>query len=94
MSTASRFSRFLGNLELTSDQVADARTKYDGVASKLHTHYFGSTFTGSSRKLIGSYGKGTAVRPPRDVDVLFLLPSTVYERYKARSGNVVTGRPW
>jgi hypothetical protein len=29
----------------------------------------------------------TAVRPPRDVDVLFLLPSTVYDRYKARSGS-------
>jgi hypothetical protein len=88
VSTAARFTRFAANLELTSDQRADAQTKYDGVANKLHTHYHGTTFTGSTRKLIGSYGKGTAVRPPRDVDVLFLLPSTVYERYKARSGNV------
>jgi hypothetical protein len=87
MSTSSRFERFLANLALTSDQLKDAQTKYDGVAKKLHDHYYSASFTGSTRKLIGSYGKGTAVRPPRDVDVLFLLPSTLYERYKNRSGN-------
>ena len=88
MSTDSRFTRFLVNLSLTADQVQDAQTKYDGVAKKLHSHYFpGQAFTGSTRKIIGSYGKGTAVRPPRDVDILFLLPSAVYDRFKGRSGN-------
>jgi len=88
VSTSDRFTQFLRNLTLTSDQVTDARTKYDGVAKKLHGHYLTTEFTGDTRKLIGSYGKGTAVRPPRDVDILFLLPSTVYDRYKSRSGNV------
>ena len=37
--------------------------------------------------MIGSYGKGTAVRPPRDVDILFLLPASEYERYKKYTGN-------
>ena len=32
MSTSSRFTKFLSNLTLTSDQLADAQTKYDGVA--------------------------------------------------------------
>lgn len=87
MSTSSRFSKFLTNMTITVDQRADAQTKNDGVAGKLHSHYYGTTFTGSTRKLIGSYGKGTAVRPPRDVDILFLLPSAEYERYKKYSGN-------
>ena len=88
MSTSDRFTKFLNNLTLTSDQLADTQTKYDTVAKKLHGHYFTTEFKGDTRKLIGSYGKGTAVRPPRDVDILFLLPSTLYDRYKARSGNV------
>lgn len=87
MSTSSRFTKFLSNLALTSDQLTDAQTKYDGVARKLHSHFYTSTFTGSTRKVIGSYGKGTAVRPPRDVDILFLLPSSEYERYKKYTGN-------
>lgn len=87
MSTSSRFTKFLSNLTLTSDQLADAQTKYDGVAKKLHSHYDTGAFTGSTRKLIGSYGKGTAVRPPRDVDILFLLPASEYERYKKYTGN-------
>lgn len=88
MSTSSRFSKFLTNLTLTADQRSDAQTKYDGVAKKLHSRYYSTEFAGSTRKLIGSYGKGTAVRPPRDVDILFLLPTSVWERYKLRTGNV------
>lgn len=87
-STSDRFTQFVTNLTLASDQVTDARTKYDGVAKKLHGHYFTTAFTGATRMLIGSYAKGLAVRPPRDVDILFLLPPTVYDRYKSRSGNV------
>ena len=36
--------------------------------------------------LIGSWGKRTQVRPPRDVDILFLLPSDVYHRFQQREG--------
>lgn len=87
MTTSSRFIKFLTNLTVTSDQRADAQTKYDGVAKKLHSHYYSDTFSGGTRKLIGSYGKGTAVRPPRDADILFLLPAPEYDRYKKYSGN-------
>ncbi len=87
MSTSKRFTRFLANLNLTAEQLNDAQTKYDNVAKKLHSHYFTTPFTGSTRKLIGSYGKGTAVRPPRDVDILFLLPKATWDRYQSRTGN-------
>jgi len=93
MTTATRFNRFLANLTLTADQQADAKTKYDGVAGKLHSHYYSTAFTGGTRKLIGSYGKGTAVRPPRDVDILFLLPKSVYDQYNTYTGNAQSQLP-
>ena len=37
--------------------------------------------------LIGSWGKFTTVRPPRDIDILFLLPPDVYWRYEKRTNN-------
>jgi hypothetical protein len=38
--------------------------------------------------LAGSWGKSTAIRPPRDIDVIFVLPPSVYDRFKQRSGNI------
>lgn len=87
MGTSSPFDQFLSNIRLTAGDREDAKQKYDGVAGKLHSHYYSSTYTGSSKLLIGSYGKGTAVRPPRDVDILFLMPHEQYARFDSYSGN-------
>lgn len=87
MSTSSRFNKFLSNIALTADNRTDAKTKYDGVAEKLHNHYYGTPYGGSTKLLIGSYGKGTGVRPPRDVDVLFLMPFEDYARFNDYKGN-------
>src|SRR3990167_10886515 len=80
MSVASRFDQFLENIKLTSDQLEDAKTKYDGVCKKLHDHYYTRTYSGSTKLLIGSYGKRTNIRPARDVDVIFILPSSEYKQ--------------
>lgn len=83
-----RFETFLTNISLTTANREDAKTKYDGVASKLHAYYYPTTaYNGSTKLLIGSYGKGTAVRPPRDVDVRFLMPSDQLKRYDDYLGN-------
>jgi len=37
--------------------------------------------------LVGSWGKSTEIRPPRDIDILFNLPYSVYQRYEQVSGN-------
>jgi hypothetical protein len=37
--------------------------------------------------LVGSWGKSTQIRPPRDIDILFVLPYSVYQRYEQVSGN-------
>jgi hypothetical protein len=87
MSTSSRFDKFLSNIGLTADNRADAQTKYGGVAKKLHSHYYGTTYDGSTKLLIGSYGKQTGVRPPRDVDLLFLMPFHDYARFTNYKGN-------
>lgn len=87
MSTSSRFDRFMSSIALTADNRTDAKTKYDGVAKKLHSHYYSTIYNGSTKLLIGSYGKRTGVRPPRDVDVLFLMPFAAYARFDNYTGN-------
>jgi hypothetical protein len=87
MGTSERFSRFLASINLSSSDREDAKRKYDGVAGKLHKHFYGNVYNGSTKLLIGSYGKRTSVIPPRDVDLLFLMPSSVYYRYDSYAGN-------
>lgn len=83
-----RFQQFHGNLLLTSTQVDDGITKHSGVRKCLNRHYFGSESESDNSFLIGSWSKGTRVRPPRDVDLYFVLPVDVYHRFQGYTGNL------
>lgn len=43
--------------------------------------------TSSTSYLVGSYGKNTAIRPPSDIDILFIMPSNLFAKYDQDSGN-------
>lgn len=82
LAVSSRFTRFLANLALTADQQADGRTKHSGVRRVLNEHYWSLSNGSANSMLVGSWGKSTEVRPPRDIDVLFVLPRIVYDRFE------------
>lgn len=87
MTVNERFNSFLENLKLTSDQVEDGQKKYKGVTRCLNWNYYNSNSETTNSILVGSWGKYTRIRPPRDVDILFRLPKSVYDRYQGRLGN-------
>jgi hypothetical protein len=82
-----RFEKFEQNLKLTADQAEDGTTKYQGVCTCLNSHYFGGPSDTANALIVGSWGKATRVRPPRDVDLMFVLPSEVYHRFEKYTGN-------
>jgi hypothetical protein len=65
----------------------DGRTKLNGVLSCLNQNYYGHSSGEANGVLIGSWGKDLATRPPRDVDIYFVLPPEVYHRFENRIGN-------
>ena len=77
----------VGDNRIGKDQTNDGQTKHRGVVSCLNRGYWNSSDDAIHRILIGSWGKLTRVRPPRDVDILFVLPVEVYWRFQQRSGN-------
>jgi hypothetical protein len=87
MTVGQRFEALLANLTLTTDQRNDGTTNHTGVRSCLNSYYYGTTSGYSNSMLVGSWGKNTEVRPPRDIDVLFVLPDSVYQRFQSRQGN-------
>lgn len=88
MTVTQRFSDFLTNLKLTPSQQDDGETKFKGVTKCLSKHYYNSDSESEHGMLVGSWGKKTRIRPPRDVDSLFVLPDSVYLRYAAMSWTV------
>ena len=74
MTVTQRFSDFLTNLKLTLGQQTDGETKFKGVTKCLNKHFYGSDSESEHGMLVGSWGKKTRIRPPRDVDAMFVLP--------------------
>jgi hypothetical protein len=82
-----RFDRFLNNINLTDDQVANGKSRRQAVTKTLNAKYWNSTSNTANSHYVGSWAKLTRVRPPRDVDILFELPKSVYDRFQLRTGN-------
>lgn len=82
-----RFRTFHQNLHLTPDQLAEGTNHHSGVRASLNRHYFGTPSNNANSFLIGSWGKGTKTRPPRDVDLYFTLPVEVHQRFESTQGN-------
>jgi len=88
MSVEQQFEQFYERIQLTSSQIEDAKTKYNGVCKKLHDYYYPENeYSGATKLLIGSYGKRTNIRPPRDVDVLFFMPDERFDQYDDNESN-------
>lgn len=83
-----RFTQFNANLSLTLSQTLDGYCKYTGVVDCLNRHYYNVASDTDHSLFVGSWGKQTAIRPPRDVDVYFVLPEAVYYRFQSRAGNI------
>ena len=87
MSVGTRFSKFLENIKITEFQHDEGAAKRESAVRVLNRHYWGNPSGTANSKYIGSWAKQTRIRPPRDVDVLFELPSSVHSRFEGRVGN-------
>src|SRR5262249_50393220 len=79
--------KFNNELALTLPQRTDGLTKSGGVIGSLNRHYWNSDSRTDHTFFIGSWGKNTATRPPRDVDLYFVLPTEVYYRFERHISN-------
>lgn len=83
-----RFKGFLSSIALTDAQLEDGNGKIRRVVKCLNQNYYSSDSETDNYLLGGSWGKSTRVRPPRDIDLIYVLPYEVYQRYLQRTGNI------
>ena len=82
-----RFEAFVSRLNITQPQRDEATTKVSGIVRHLNQKYWGVDSDDAHFLIEGSWGKDTQTRPPRDVDLLYVLPYDVYQRFEVRQGN-------
>ncbi len=87
MSVSNRFETFLSNISLTDAQKTAGAGSRSSVVKALNAHYWREDSGTSNSRYVGSWAKLTRIRPPRDVDVIFNLPKSVYEKFEGRTGN-------
>ena len=82
------FKELLKNIKLTDAQKIDAKSKIKSVSKTLHDSFYPDlTYNGSTKRIIGSYGKYTNIRPVGDIDLLFKMPDEEFDYYNKLSGN-------
>jgi len=69
------------------DNKSDINTTLDGINSKISSSYYDDDDS-CHYILSGSMGRGTSIRKESDIDVDFILPKDVYDRFNARHGNI------
>lgn len=82
-----RFSRFHANLNPTEEQVDDAFGKAKRVGQALERAYGGEATETPPVFAVGSWGKGTQVRPSADIDIMARFDWSVYQRFHSYAYN-------
>jgi hypothetical protein len=60
---------------------------YNEITQCLNRYYWGSESETANSRQVGSYGRQTAIHGVSDLDMAFVLPNKVYERFHAYESN-------
>jgi SMODS domain-containing protein len=76
MNLAATFQAYLSSLELTDRERADASAQQVALRDRLRLRLAGVV----DSRLVGSYRRGTAIRPLKDIDVFVVLDARQHRR--------------
>ena len=85
MGLADWFRDFCSNL--TVKDGGTISTRYKNITKRLNTDFWDTGSDASHSLYVGSYGRNTAIQGFSDLDMIFQLPYSEYERYNNYSGN-------
>lgn len=81
------FQTFCGNLRIGAEKRTSIGYRTGRIVGQLNADMRGLDSKTSYRFYVGSYGRSTAIPSVSDVDLLYELPSELYSRFNAHSGN-------
>jgi hypothetical protein len=85
MGIADWFSTFCSNIRIQDGGTISSR--YKAITRRLNTDFWNTTSDTSHSLYVGSYGRDTSIAGISDLDVVFELPSALYQQYNGYTGN-------
>lgn len=85
MGLAEWFRGFCSNLTVKDGGTISVR--YKNLTRRLNTDYWGSISDTTHSLYVGSYGRNTATQGFSDLDIIFQLPYSEYQKYNNYLGN-------
>jgi len=85
MGLANWFSTFCSNIQVQDSGTIS--TRYKNITRRLNGDFWNSTSDTSHRLYVGSYGRKTAIQGFSDLDMIFELPSWMYQTYNNYTSN-------
>ena len=85
MGLADWFSTFCSNIQVQDDGTISLR--YRNITRRLNLDFWNTDSETAHSLYVGSYGRNTAIQGFSDLDMVFRLPYSVYERYNSYSSN-------
>ena len=85
MSLVDLFSSFCNNLKIQDS--GEISVRYKNITKQLNIDFWNTSSDALHSLYVGSYGRNTAIRSIRDVDVIFQLPDSDFEKYNKYDGN-------
>ncbi len=86
MSISEKFQAFCTNLRMPQIVVNNVSSRYKQITKRLNLEFYSSDSETLHSIYVGSYGRGTAIHVS-DIDMLFVLPYSVYTQYNAYTYN-------
>lgn len=85
MGLAEWFGNFCSNIRVQDGGTIS--TRYKAITRRLNTDFWNTTSETSHSLYVGSYGRNTAIQGFSDLDMVFELPSALYNQYDKYAGN-------
>ncbi|MBK8811019.1 MAG: nucleotidyltransferase [Acidobacteria bacterium] len=86
MSVSTNFNAFCDDLRISSNKRSTISTRYLAICKRLNKDYWDMDTTSGGR-YVGSYGRNTANGWVSDIDMLFEMPWSIYNKYNEYLGN-------
>ncbi|MCH5241948.1 MAG: hypothetical protein J1F67_05945 [Muribaculaceae bacterium] len=80
MTTTQKFNTFLTNIKVDNDETLSNR--YGEITKKLNQRFRGSDSEVNNRLQVGSYGRYTGIKGISDLDMLYIMPDSLWDKYK------------
>lgn len=85
MGVADWFSGFCSKIQVQNAEAISSR--YKAITRRLNTDFWDTESDSSHSLYVGSYGRNTAIDGFSDLDMVFELPSALYQQYDKHNGN-------